>query len=144
MSQTPLVGFHFNVQFHLDAGLVNIGFQDVSGIGVELETESVTEGGENRFTYKLPVRSSYSNLVLKRAVITDAALVAWCKAAIEDLDVVPAGVVVSLLNENHEPLRNYAFINAYPLKWNISNLNAESSNLVIETLELYYQFYRTI
>jgi phage tail-like protein len=144
MPTYPTPGFHFNVQFQFSDGPVSIGFQDVSGIGVDVETESVTEGGENRFTYKLPIRSGYSNLVLKRSLITDAQLITWCNDAIESLDVEPIPVVVSLLNENHEPLRNWAFINAYPLKWSVSNFNAESSNVVIETLELYYQFYRVL
>jgi len=144
MATYPAVGFHFNVQFQLEDGPVNIGFQDVSGIGVDIETESVTEGGENRFTYKLPVRAAYTNLVLKRAMITTAELINWCNDAIGSLDIKPASVVVSLLNENHEPLKSYAFINAYPLKWSVSNFNAESNALVIETIELYYQFYRTL
>jgi phage tail-like protein len=144
MATYPIAGFHFDVQFQLGTGPVNIGFQDVSGIGVDIETESITEGGENRFTYKLPLRASYSNLVLKRALITNADLMNWCNNSIDNLEIEPASVVVSLLNENHEPLKSYAFINAYPLKWSVSNFNAESNNLVIETIELYYQFFRTL
>jgi phage tail-like protein len=144
MATYPIAGFHFDVQFQLGTGPVSIGFQDVSGIGVDIETESVTEGGENRFTYKLPVRASYSNQVLKRALVTNADLMKWCNKAIENLEIEPASVVVSLLNENHEPLKSYAFINDYPLKWSVSNFNAESNNLVIETIELYYQFFRTL
>lgn len=144
MANYPAVGFHFNVQFQLSDNLVNIGFQDVSGIGVDLETENITEGGENRFTYKLPVRASYPNLVLKRALIENADLIKWCSNAIENLDIETIAIVVSLLNEEHVPLKSYAFINAYPLKWSVSNFNAETSAVVIETLELYYQFYRIL
>lgn len=144
MAAYPPVAFHFNVQFQFSKGPVNVGFQDVAGIGVDMETESITEGGENRFTYKLPIRAAYTNLVLKRAMITSAELIAWCNNTIENLEVETIPVVVSLLNENHEPLKSYAFINAYPLKWSVSNFNAESSNMVIETVELYYQFYRTL
>jgi phage tail-like protein len=144
MANYPVVGFHFNVQFQLSGNLVNIGFQDVSGIGVDLETENITEGGENRFTYKLPIRASYPNLVLKRALIDNADLLKWCSNAIENLDIETIAIVVSLLNEQHVPLKSYAFINAYPLKWSVSNFNAETSSVVIETLELYYQFYRIL
>ena len=77
-------------------------------------------------------------------MITSGELLQWCSDAIENLEIEPVPVVVSLLNENHEPLKSYAFINAYPLKWSVSNFNAESNNLVIETIELYYQFYRTL
>jgi len=144
MASYPPVGFHFNVQFQFDAGPVNIGFQEVSGISVNLETENITEGGENRFTYKLPTRATYTSLNLKRSMINNAALIAWCNDAITNLDIKPVSIVVSLLDENHTPLKSYAFINAYPLKWTVSNFNAESSNLVVETLELYYQFFRTL
>ena len=144
MATYPPVGFHFNVQFQFPGNPVNIGFQDVSGISVDLETESITEGGENRFTYKLPIRSTYPNLVLKRGFVINEALNKWCSNAIENLEIEPIPVVVSLMNEKHEPLKSYAFINSYPLKWSISNFNAETSSIVIETVELYYQFFRTL
>lgn len=144
MANYPPVGFHFNVQFQFPGNPVNIGFQDVSGISVDLETESVTEGGENRFTYKLPIRSVYPNLVLKRGLMPSAALNKWCSNAIENLEIEPIPIVVSLLNEKHEPLISYAFINSYPLKWSVSNFNAETSSIVIETVELYYQFFRKL
>lgn len=144
MATYPPVGFHFNVQFQFTGSPVNIGFQDVSGISVDLETESVTEGGENRFTYKLPVRATYPNLVLKRGYVVNEQLAKWCSNAIENMEIEPISIVVSLLNEKHEPLRSYAFINSYPLKWSISNFNAETSSLVIETIELNYQFFRTL
>lgn len=144
MANYPPVGFHFNVQFQFPGNPVNIGFQDVSGISVDLETESVTEGGENRFTYKLPIRSVYPNLVLKRGLVPSAVLNKWCSNAIENLEIEPVPIVVSLLNEKHEPLISYAFINSYPLKWSVSNFNAETSSIVIETIELYYQFFRKL
>ena len=144
MATYPPVGFHFNVQFRFKGNPVNIGFQDVSGISVDVETESITEGGENRFTYKLPIRSTYPNLVLKRGFVINEALNKWCSNAIENLEIEPIPVVVSLMNEKHEPLKSYAFINSYPLKWSISNFNAETSSIVVETIELYYQFFRTL
>ena len=59
-----------------------------------------------------------------------------------DLDIQPTSVWVTLLNEEHEPLQSYTFINAWPKKWNISDLNAESSEIVIESLELAYHYYK--
>ena len=64
----PPVGFHFKVEF------VNLGnnndtrFQSVSGLNVEFETETFKEGGENRFEHKLPVRTKYPDLSLKRGI----------------------------------------------------------------------------
>jgi len=139
----PPVGFHFKVEFDLP-GIADsdFRFRDVSGISMEVEEETYNEGGENRFIHKFPVRSRYSDLVLKRGLLIDSVIRKWCEEAIYNLDIQPTSVWVTLLNEEHEPLQSYTFINAWPKKWNISDLNAESSEIVIESLELAYQYYK--
>src|SRR5690606_41130753 len=63
----PQVGFHFLVVFELFPQLPNdFRFQEVSGLTVSMEMETIKEGGENRFVHQLPVRSTYNALVLKR------------------------------------------------------------------------------
>lgn len=136
----PPVGFHFRVTF----GLRNVGendfrFQEVSGIGMELETVAHREGGQNRFVHHLPSRASHDPLVLRRGLLTDSAVIAWCRRAIEDLSIDPVEIQVTLLNENHEPLQAYNFFGAWPRKWSISSLNAEESRVVIESMEFNYQ-----
>lgn len=144
MSRYPPVGFSFWVSFEISNDTVDIAFQEVSGIGMELQTEDIVEGGENRFTQKLPTRATFTPLVLKRGLVVKSALTDWVQDAVENLSIKPASVIVALLNENKEPLIAYRFINAYPLKWNVSSFNAESSNIVIESLELYYQYFKVI
>lgn len=140
----PPVGFSFWVSFEFSNEKVDMAFQDVSGIGMELQTEDLIEGGENRYTQKLPLRASNTPLVLKRGLAIQSSLTSWCADAIQNLDINPTSVIVALLNENREPIIAYRFLNAYPLKWSISNFNAESSNIVIESLELYYQTFKII
>lgn len=141
----PPVGFHFKVEFDLSGINENdFRFQEVSGISTELETTSIKEGGENRFLHHLPVRAKYNDLVLKRGLLNDSTLLDWCKDAIENLSIAPTNVWVTLLNEQQEPLQTYSFINAWPKKWSISNFNAQESKLVVETLELAYQYFKII
>ncbi len=143
MTYYPPVGFHFGVKFDLpDASDNDTRFRDVSGLALELEEETYVEGGENRFIHKLPVRARYSDLVLKRGLLVDSAVRTWCEEAIQNLDIQPVMVWVTLLNENHEPLQTYSFTNAWPKKWSISDFNAESGELVIESLELAYQYFK--
>ncbi len=144
MTRYPPVGFSFWVSFEISDAPVDIAFQDVAGIGMELQTEDIIEGGENRYTQKLPTRATYTPLVLKRGLAVTSALTDWVRDAIENLSIKPTNVIVALLNEKKEPLIAYHFINAYPVKWNISNFNAETSSIVIETLELYYQYFKVI
>ncbi len=144
MQRYPPVGFSFWVSFDISDSPVDIAFQDVSGIGMELQTEDVVEGGENRFTQKLPTRANYTPLVLKRGLAIQSPLTNWCRDAIENLSIQPVSIIVALLNEQKEPLIAYRFMNAYPLKWSITNFNAEASSIVIESLELYYQYFKII
>ena len=136
----PPLGFHFKVEF---ANLKSeFEFQSVSGLTLELDTEEIAEGGENRFKHTLPVRAKFPNLVLKRGLLADSSLVKWCRDAIEDFNISPTDITISLLNEEHEPLMTWNVVHAYPLKWAMADFNAEESKLVIETIELAYNYFK--
>lgn len=135
----PPVGFHFKVEF-LGLGNDNdVRFQSVSGLSVEFETETLKEGGENRFEHKLPVRAKYPDLSLKRGMLTESAVIDWCLEALQHRKIRPADLQISLLNEQHEALRLWTVSRAWPRKWTVSDFNAQENALVIETLELCYQ-----
>lgn len=139
----PQVGFHFLVFFELFPQLPNdFRFQEVSGLTVSMEMEAVKEGGENRFVHQLPGRSSYSELVLKRGKFLGSGILHWCKNAIENFEFKPTNIMISLLNDDHLPLYNWYVINAIPKKLEISGFNAQSSEVVIETLTLNYQYFK--
>lgn len=139
----PPVGFHFKVTFEsLSTKDSDNSFQSVSGLSVDLETEEIAEGGENRFKYKIPVRSKFPNLVLKRGLLVNSEVIKWCKKALENFEIEPLDITVMLLDENHEALQTWNIIRAYPVRWNVGDLNAEESKLVIETLELTYNYFK--
>ncbi|MEB3357918.1 MAG: phage tail protein [Synechococcales bacterium] len=157
MRTYPPVGFFFEVVFlgeNLDKELVETRFQSVTGLTVELQTESLKEGGENRFEHTLPVRAKYSPLVLKRGVVKDSKMVKWCMDAIQNLDIRPMDLLVKLLHvrrENDklppsgiEPLMTWKVIRAWPQKWSVSEFDAEKNVLAIETLELTYSYFETL
>ena len=138
------VGFHFKVSFLQEiSDDIDTRFQSVSGLNVTVETENFAEGGENRFVHSLPVKTKFDNLVLKRGMILDHDLVKWVKDAVENFEFRPLNMQVVLLNEKNEPLNVWDIVNAYPVKWSVSDFNAEESKLVVETLELKYQYFKT-
>ncbi|RMA58872.1 phage tail protein [Ulvibacter antarcticus] len=141
----PPVSFHFKVEFlGITTQENDVQFQSVSGLSVDLETEEFAEGGENRFKHKFPVRTTYPNLVLKRGLLKDSVLIAWCRAAIEGFQFLPIDLTVKLLNEKHEPLLTWNVVHAYPVKWSVEDFNAEESKVSIETIELAYNYFRII
>jgi len=149
MSYTPPVGYHFRVEFSFLDSDNDTRFQEVSGLSAEIASEDVVEGGENRFTHRLPVRTKYGNLTLKRGLLTSSQLIDWVKHAVESLEASdkykPTDVTVTLLDEAGEPLdETYSFSKAWPVKWSISDLKASENALVIETLELSYNYFRRV
>jgi phage tail-like protein len=139
----PQTGFHFLVAFELFPQLpYDVRFQEVSGLTVTMEMESVREGGEARFTHELPVRTSYSELVLKRGKFMGSGILSWCLDAIEDFSFSPTNILISLLDENHLPIYNWYVVNAIPKRLEISGFSADRSEVVIETLALSYQYFK--
>lgn len=139
----PPPGFHFKVEFlDIQDEANDILFQNVSGLEVSLETESIKEGGENRFEHTLPTRSKYNDLVLKRGVLKDSSVIKWCRKAIERFEFQPITVLVHLLNEEHEVLIEWRLFHAWPKKWSVAELNAEQSAVLVETIELNYNFFK--
>lgn len=141
----PPVGFHFLVEFEgLGSQAKDHQFQSVSGLSVDIETEEIAEGGENRFKHKLPVKAKYPNLTLKRGMLIDSAVIDWCRDAIENFSFKPVNLTIKLLDEEHQPLVSWNVVHAYPIKWAVEDFNAEESKLVVENFELTYNYFTLI
>ena len=138
----PPWGFYFKVVFNdvsLDTN--DVRFQSVSGLSVEYDYESYKEGGENRFEHKLPVRTKYADLVLKRGMLIDSAVIQWALDAFNNRIFKPAMITVNLMNEKSEPLRSWNVVEAIPKKWIVSDFNSSENGIVIETMELSYRYF---
>ena len=148
-SYYPPVGFHFNVELSGVSGMDDSEqrFQEVSGLSFEIETETIREGGENRFEYKLPKRAKYPNLVLKRGMLPGTAFLDWFKSAMNTYftvpvyDFKPADITVTLMDESDEAIAVWNVKQAYPVKWAVSDLKAMDNAIMIETIELAYQYF---
>ncbi len=116
-------------------------FAEVSGLSVEIPAEEVAEGGENRFVQRYPGRARYSELVLKRGLLPGSQVVDWIRKCAGTLAVEPRDVDVTLLNEEHQPLLTWHVVKAWPTRWAVSDFNAASNAVVIETLQLCYQHF---
>lgn len=149
----PPTGFHFKVAFQGVSGMdddTHQRFQDVGGLSFEIETETLREGGENRFEYKLPKRAKYPNLVLKRGMLTGKVLIDWINRAMNTFftvviyDFKPADIIISLMDEAGTEVAIWKVIQAYPVKWSMTDLKSTENTVVVETLELAYQYFERL
>ncbi|MFL9912281.1 phage tail protein [Paraburkholderia sp. RL17-337-BIB-A] len=140
----PPWSFYYKVEFMLGNGPAateDARFQSVSGLSVEYDYESFKEGGENRFEHKLPVRTKYADMTLKRGMLMGSAVIDWFTAAFVDRQFTPTDINVTLMNEKGDPLRTWNVAHAIPKKWMVSDFNSGESAVVIETMELTYRYF---
>ena len=137
----PPWGFYYKVEFGISKNTNDVRFQSVSGLSVEYDYESFKEGGENRFEHKLPARTKYADMVLKRGMVVDSEIINWCNRAFRDRQFEPSDITVILMNEKGEPLRTWKVAHAVPKKWLVTDLNSTENSIVIETLELTYRYF---
>lgn len=144
----PPVAFYFKLSFGQGSSKVDAAFKEVSGLTIEMDTEEITEGGNNNYKHRVPTSVKFSNLVLKRGMVPkNSPIVAWCN------DTLGGGlasyiktktITVSLLDENAKPLKTWNFANAWPVKWSSSDLNSMNNELVVETLEFSYSYFEVV
>jgi phage tail-like protein len=142
MDYYPPVAFYFTVEF---IGLFTgtCAFKEVSGLTVEREIEAIQEGGCNDFEYKLPKHLKHTNLVLKRGFLPmNPNLKIWitqCVMGNLDFPLVLQTIIIKLLNSKGNPLHLWMCMGAYVVKYEISSLDSEKNEIVIDTMELAYQ-----
>ena len=147
MRDFPVV-FHFRVEFDQISSTGesdhDVRFQEVTGMGAEITTEEVREGGVNDYIHRIPTGTKYGNLVLKRGYIASSSVTEWCRNTLENFEFEPKDTTVMLLNDQHDPVASWRFSRAYPVKWSVSDFKATENALVIESMELAYSNFRKV
>jgi phage tail-like protein len=117
-------------------------FSEISGISSEIDVEVKKEGGQNDYVYHLPKGAKASRITLKRGLASvNSEIIDWCFKTInlETTKIEPKQLVISLLDKNPKsPRMTWAFYNAIPVKWLMSDFNAQESNVAIESIELVF------
>jgi phage tail-like protein len=129
--QDPLRDFRFLVEIE---GISSGGFTRVKGLSREVKHESYREGGVNEYEHKLISQVSYPTVVLERGLALGA-LWNWAQA-VADGQVERKTVWIRLQNEADEKMWAWQVEYALPVKWTASDLDAQSSQVVMESLEL--------
>jgi len=129
--QDPLRGFRFLLEIE---GITSGGFTRVKGLSREVKHESYREGGVNEYEHKLLTQVSYPVVVLERGLALED-LWTWALRA-ADGDVERKTIRIRLQNEAGEKLWAWQVEYALPVKWSASDLDAQASQVVMESLEL--------
>jgi phage tail-like protein len=77
-------------------------------------------------------------IILKAGLTADLSLYKWHKEWVDGTRA-RRGVVIRLLDRALKPVLEFRLADAWPVKWAAPTLNAESNEVVIQTLELAYE-----
>lgn len=129
--QDPLRGFRFLLEIE---GITSGGFTKVKGITREVKHESYREGGVVEYEHKLVTQVSHPVVVLERGLALDD-LWTWALAA-ADGEVQRKTIRIRLQDEAGDKKWAWQIEYAFPVKWTASDLDAQTSPVVMESLEL--------
>jgi phage tail-like protein len=118
---------------------LNMGFQRVSGLSRDLSVRGLQQGGDNISVIHLPEHVNHGTLVLERGMSNFNAVSMLFDDAMGTFSLRYMTVVVLLLNHKHSPVCSWTACDAFPVRWQTSDLDASTNVVMIETLELAYR-----
>jgi phage tail-like protein len=119
--------------------LAAAGFQEVTGLGAELEVMAYPEGGVNEFVHQLPVRHSWGRIVLKRGLLVTPVLWTWYQAGLtQSLGARRDGTVI-LMSPQGVPMVAWNFHGGLAAKWTGPAFDAMRDAVAVEGLEIAHQ-----
>jgi phage tail-like protein len=145
MAIDPLRNFKFTVDIAGFPGSA-LGFSKVSGLSSEVEVIEYREGGDTTTNRKFPGQVSFGNVTLERGVTTDSDLVDWLNSIFDPSlgpdqagDIERFDVTITVKSKQGTIQRQFKLLEAFPASREITDLDAGSNEILIESLELAHQ-----
>lgn len=141
--ERPYSQFNFLVEIDGGPGATDVkaGFQEVSGLGMEVASTDYRNGNENdNAPRKIAGLYKVSDVTLKRGVVGDVeTLFGWIKSLRESGvggDSNLRTVTITLQNEEHSDVMKWILKNARPTKYTGPSLSGKGSEVAMEELVL--------
>ena len=134
--QYPLPVFHFSVEW----GGTRVGFSEVAGLTQENQAIEYRAGDFPEYSsIKMPGLRKFNNVTLKRGIMkSDNDFAKWL-STVKLNKVERRDLVISLLNEEHQPVMVWKAQNAFPVKVEGPQLKATGNEVAIESIEIAHE-----
>ncbi len=129
-------------QFGLEIDGVELArFTGISGLGYESEvvTFQDTLADGKIVTRKRPGRISFPDIVLKRGLSADNALVDWYQTVVNGAVERKSGSIV-IYDQTSTEIGRWNFENAWISKWSASDLDAGTDDIMIEEITIAHEY----
>jgi phage tail-like protein len=107
---------------------------------MQVEAIEYREGSSLEYSkVKMPGMRKFSNITLKRGTVAgDSDFYKWLNQ-ISLNKVTRRDLIISLLDETHNPVMSWKAKGTFPLKVQASDLKADGNEVAIETIELAHE-----
>jgi phage tail-like protein len=113
-------------------------FNECDGLGIQVETETYSEGGNNGYDHQLPTRLKYPNLRLTRPLTPDSAkVITWINSILTGIQ--RPTIEVAALRANGSLVVRWSLYDALPVNWTGPTFDPNRSEVATEVLEIAYQ-----
>jgi phage tail-like protein len=128
------------------SGILEASFSDCQGLEVHTEIFEYREGGVNTHTHKLPGRTIFSNITLKRGLTTSDKFWQWyLKTTKGEIEKKNISIILYSGNQAGIPIKRWDITGAYPIKWSGSDLKStDSQSFLVETVELVHEGFNEV
>ncbi len=140
-SETPYGAFNFLVSIEgSDSHAVQAGFSEVSGLSMEVQVIEYRAGNNRSNTpVKIPGLTKYAPVTLKRGLIGSLDLFEWITQSADSGRSGQRNITIELLNEDNDTVFTWKLLNAWVSNYTTGDLNANSSEIAIETVEVVHE-----
>lgn len=136
--ENPYGAFNFLVDFGAGSDTVRAGFQEVSGLGMEIAVSEYRNGNDRvNAPRKVPGLFKVPDVTLKRGVIGSLDLWEWIVQTRDGDPQARRTVTIQLLDESRQVVaETWRLERAFPIRYRGPLLSAKGTDLAIEELVL--------
>lgn len=133
----PIQNFRFRVEID---GITQAGFSEVIMPDATIDVIEYREGSEQTHVRKLSGLTKFSNIILKWGITNSMDLYNWVKSV---MDSGASGnrknMSIVLIDEEGNESMRWNFMEAWPVRYKISDLNAMTNEVLFEIIEITFE-----
>lgn len=128
----PLRNFRFRVEID---GIQQAGFSEATGFDITVEPIDYREGTDATHVRKLTGLTKYGNVTLKWGVTDSKELHDWHRQIV-DGTIQRKNIAIVVVDETGQDKARWEIVEAWPSKYDPTDLNAKGNDVSIELLEI--------
>lgn len=133
----PIQNFRFRVEID---GITQAGFNEVVMPDATIDVIEYREGTDQTYVRKLSGLTKYSNIILKWGITDSMELYDWVKSV---MDSGTSGnrksMSIVLIDEEGNDRMRWNFMETWPVRYKISDLNSQTNEVVFEIIEITFE-----